>query len=151
AATWGVLSDLPAARSSRRWRRISNVCNQIVLACGVCNAAPSWRGRSLWFRHRLDPRPMAGGLQELNKIVAGDRGGHGVAQRMAVDDGMAHQRKVEHHGDTLGCVVHGRERGDGAGLDTERLTHLLGRAERKATRRAEPAMQRLELDGGVLE
>ena len=70
---------------------------------------------------------------------------------MAVDDRMRHQRLVEHHGDTLGRVVHGRERGDGTGLDAEHLAHLIGRAEREAPGGTEPPVQRLELDCGVLE
>src|SRR5207302_10415151 len=39
----------------------------------------------------------------------------------------------------------------GAGVDPERLAHLLSRAEREAPAGAEPAMQPFELDLGILE
>src|SRR5207342_3291389 len=56
-----------------------------------------------------------------------------------------------HDRDTALRVIQDPERGDGPGLDAERLEHLLGRAERETPAGAELAMQRFELDRGILE
>ena len=48
-------------------------------------------GRSGQARHPDDPGRVAGRFQEFDQVVAGDRGGHGVGERVAVDGGVLHQ------------------------------------------------------------
>jgi hypothetical protein len=102
-------------------------------------------------RNGLDPRRVAGFDQELHQVVARDRGRHGVDQRVGVDRAVRHQGGVEHHHDPAVAVVDRAERCHRAGLDAERLAHEFGRAERKPAAGAEPPVQRLQLDRGVLQ
>ena len=98
-----------------------------------------------------DPGRMAGFGEEPYQIVARDGGGHGVPQRVKIEPRMRHHGGVEHHGDPPGGVVDRRERRHRAGLDAERLAHQVGRAEREAAVCAKRAVQRFQLDRGVLE
>ena len=102
-------------------------------------------------RDPLDSRRMAGGLEEFDQIVARHRGGHGVGQRMGVDDGVLHQRRIQHHGNPGLAVVDDAEGRHRARRDAEEFLQQFGRAEGKAPRRAEDAVQALEVDHGVFQ
>src|SRR5947209_16037145 len=49
--------------------------------------------------HRLDAWVVAGPAQELDEVVARDRGRHAVVERMIVERLLPHHRDVEHDGD----------------------------------------------------
>src|SRR5262245_11183801 len=91
-------------------------------------------GSSGAWRDRLDPRRVPGGLQERHQVVACNRRGHGVDQRMTIDDCILHQARVEHDIDAPRGVVDHAERRHGARFDAEQLAHQFGRAEGKASR-----------------
>ena len=80
-----------------------------------------------------------------------DRGGHGVDQRMRVDDGVlisaASSTTVTRPARSL-MAPNGVT---APGVDAERLPHQVGRAEREAAAGAEPPVQRFQLDRGVLQ
>ena len=96
-----------------------------------------------------DPGRVVGRFKEFDQILAGDRGGHGVDQRMGVDDGVFHQGSIQHHGDPSFLVVDGAESGDRAGRDAEKFTQKVGRAEGKAAAGTEQAMQAFQVAFGV--
>jgi hypothetical protein len=94
---------------------------------------------------------MAGRFQEFHQVVPRDRRRHRVGQRMRIDRGVRHQRRVEHHRDPLRGVVDRAERRHRAGRNTERFHHQVRGAEREPAGRAQSPVQRLQLDGGVLQ
>lgn len=94
---------------------------------------------------------MAGGFQEAHKVLASDRRGHGIDERVVVQRFVAQHGLVEHNFDAARRIIDRGERRHGPRLDSQRLAQEVGRAERKTAAGAEPAMQRLQLDRGVLE
>src|SRR4051794_3257947 len=100
AAAPATLSNI-VMRSSPCARSAGPVPDQhrclIKWAGEPANAIGSGRRAGVQVRARNpdDPGRMAGGFEEFHQVVAGDRGGHGVGERMRVDHGVLHQRRVE--------------------------------------------------------
>src|SRR5215217_417891 len=95
---------------------------------------PSLGGLGLGLRKAHDRRLVAGRLQEPEQILPGDRGRHGVYERMEIDSLVLQEVRVEDHRDAAGPVVYDREGSDRARLDAQHVTKLIRRAERHPPR-----------------
>ena len=98
-----------------------------------------------------DPGRMARAFEKPHQVLAADRRGHGVDQRMGVDGRVPHQFRIEHHRDAARGIVHDAKRRHRAGHDPQSFKHRVGRTERKPAAGPQPPVQRFELDCGVLE
>src|ERR1700674_4764634 len=99
---------------------------------------------------RQNARWMPRRREKSQQIVARDRRRHSVEQRMIIERGMRHHRRVENDADAPGFVVDGAERRYRARLDAESLAQQVGRAEGKS-RGAKAMMQAFELDHGIFQ
>ena len=92
---------------------------------------------------------MAGGFEKFDQIVALDRGGHSVDQRVVIESVVRHHGGVENNRDPAIVVIDGTERRHRARLHAPDLAQQIGRAEGKPAIGAEQAVQPFEVDGGV--
>ena len=100
--------------------------------------------------YALDPGLMTSRNEEPQEIIATDRCGHGVDQRMKIERGMFQHQCIKHDCYNPIGIVEGPEGRDRAGLDAEGRAQDFRRPERKPPV-AEAMMQRFQRNLSVLQ